>query len=215
MLPENHEAVVLIHGMGRTQLSMWLLARRLTRAGYRTYHFQYVAAFNQSIMDMGASLVHYLVEKVDAPKYHLVGHSLGGVIIRAGFKKGYPEGLSKVVMLGTPNRPSLLAQQLKNRGAFKLFSGRAGQELASETFFEELPTPSVPFGVIAGNVGQRLTFDEDNDGIVKVSTTKLGGMADFTTVPRIHTFIMNGPETAEHCEHFLAFSRFKPSRYFS
>lgn len=209
-MPDNRDAVVLIHGMGRTQLSMWLLARRLARAGYQCHHFQYVAALNQSIMDMGASLVNFLVEKVDASRYHLVGHSLGGVIIRAGFKKGYPEGLGKVVMLATPNRPSQLARQLRDRGAFRIFSGRAGQELGSEEFFKDLPIPSVPFGVIAGNVGQKLTFDEDNDGIVKVSTTKLEGMADFTTVPRIHTFIMNGPDTAAHCEHFFAKSCFGP-----
>ena len=44
-----------------------------------------------------------------------------------------------------------------------MFTGDSGQKLSEEEFYRNLPVPTVPFGVIAGDKGQRLTFNEPND----------------------------------------------------
>jgi hypothetical protein len=198
-----NEAVVLVHGLGRTPLSMALLGHRLTRAGYEVRRFGYLAALGDSIDTLARRLKRAILERVEAPTFHLVTHSLGGIIARAGCREPWPPTLGRVVMLAPPNQPPELASVMGGSRAFRTFAGAAGASLADPEFFRSLPVPDVPFGVIAGTVGHRLGFDEPNDGIVTVAGTRLEGMCDFLEVPRIHTFIMNAPEVAEATVRFL------------
>lgn len=208
-LPEPAETVILIHGLGRTRASMWPLGKRLRRAGFQVRHFPYAPAFHR--FDTLISQLHdFIVDKVDTPCYHLVGHSLGNVLIRARFRVGYPCGLTRIVMLAPPNQPSKLARCLRSCPPFQLWSGESGRLLASPEFYATLPVPSVPFGVIAGNKGQRITFDEPNDNIITVESTRLAGMADHLLLPHSHSFIMNSQDTAAATIQFLRSGHFPP-----
>ena len=73
--------VVLIHGMGRTPLSMLRLRRRLRRAGHRVALFGYSPTF-ETLQGATARLLKLIERRVDTGHYALVGHSLGTVIIR-------------------------------------------------------------------------------------------------------------------------------------
>jgi pimeloyl-ACP methyl ester carboxylesterase len=73
--------VVLIHGMGRTPLSMLRLRRRLRRAGHRAILFGYSPTF-ETLEGASARLVKRIERRLGAARYALVGHSLGTVIIR-------------------------------------------------------------------------------------------------------------------------------------
>lgn len=205
--PEK-ETVVLLHGMGRSRASLWILEERLQRAGYLTLNFPY-SSKAESIDVLSETLRSFIKDNVTTKRYHLVGHSLGNIIVRNGFKGAYREGLTRVVMLAPPNGPAHLAKALKELGVYRWRTGDSGQKLASEAFYKELPVPSVPFGVIAGDRGQRLTFDEANDGVVAVENTKLEGMADWILLHHAHTFIMNSKDSAEQCIHFLQHGRFE------
>ncbi len=206
-LPATKETVVLLHGLGRSRLSLCRLARRLRHAGFLTRNFPYAPTFHR--FDTIVSELHdYIVDKVETPRYHLVGHSLGNVLIRARFRHGYPAELGRIVMLAPPNHPPKLAQKLKKTPPFCLWAGDSGQQLASAEFYESLPTPDVPFGVIAGNKGQRLVLDEPNDGVVTVESTRLDGMADHIVLPHTHTFLMNSRAVAEATIRFLRHGRF-------
>lgn len=203
------ETVVLLHGLGRSRVSLWQLARRLRHAGFQTRNVPYSPALHRFDTLVG-QLHDFIVEKVETPRYHLVGHSLGNVVIRARFQYGYPAGLGRIVMLAPPNQPPELAHKLNACPPFRLWSGETGKLLASDAFYAALPVPSVPFGVIAGNKGQRLTFDEPNDGIVTVSSTRLEGMAEHLVLPCTHTFIMNSRAAADATIHFLRRGTFGP-----
>jgi hypothetical protein len=61
----------------------------------------------------------------------------------------------------------------------------------------------VEFGIIAGKRGQNISFEEPNDGVVQVESTKLEGMADWIVLDRTHTFIMNAEDTFEYCRRFI------------
>ncbi len=199
--PEE-ETVVLLHGLGRTRASILVLQQRLKSAGYQTLNFPY-GTINTSIDEMSEALHLYIRENVKTPRYHFIGHSLGNIIVRNGFKSEYPPGLGRIVMLAPPNQPSELARTLKNFGPFKWRAGDSGQQLASEDFYKDLPAPSVEFGVIAGDKGQSLTFDVPNDGVITVESTKLDGMKDWLLLHHSHTFIMNSKDTAQQCLRFL------------
>lgn len=210
-MENERETVVLLHGLGRSRASLWRLSRRFRAAGFETRNFPYAPAFHR--FDTLLSQLHdFVVSEVRTPVYHLVGHSLGNILIRARFAIGYPSGLTRIVMLAPPNHPPKLARRLQGCPPFHLWSGESGRLLASPDFYATLPVPSVPFGVIAGDKGQQLTFDEPNDGIVTVECTRLDGMADHVVVPCAHTFIMNSPEVAEGAIHFLRHGRFDLSR---
>ncbi len=202
------ETVVLLHGMGRSRLSMLILARRLRHAGYATVNFPYSPPFH-SVEVISRRLIAFIEKKVHTPAYHLIAHSLGNVILRNGFRYGYPPGLGRIVMLAPPNRPARLAQALKKNPLYRGLTGESGQRLSDPVFYSKLPVPEVEFGVIAGDKGQRLTFSEPNDGVVAVAATRLPGMQDFLVLHHTHTFLMNAEDTFQACRRFLRTGRFK------
>src|SRR5688500_3170801 len=79
---DRRELVFLVHGMGRTPLSMFLLGRRLERAGYRVASFGYLSTTG-TVADLGAALARRVEAMAgEAPAVHFVGHSLGNIIVR-------------------------------------------------------------------------------------------------------------------------------------
>ena len=199
---EPTESVILLHGMGRTRASMAVLAWRFERAGYAAHNFPYNERA-ANLDELSEELHRYIRDRVRTPTYHLVAHSLGNIIIRNGFKSPYREGLKRIVMLAPPNRPAHLAQTLEDNPLYQWITGDSGQKLADPSFYESLPVPTVEFGVIAGKWGQSISFEEPNDGVVQVESTKLEGMSDWIVLDRTHTFIMNAEDTFEHCRRFL------------
>ena len=205
---KRNEAVVLLHGMGRSWMSMSVLGLRFRREGYEVHLFGYSP--RKSTLDELTSNLRRLVEQeVEAPAYHFIGHSLGNIIVRNGFRGGYREGLRRIVMLAPPNGPAALASTLRHWRVYRWLTGDSGQKLADEDFYRELPIPPVEFGVIAGNHGHRLGFRDPNDGVVRVANTRLDGMRDWVEVDRTHTFIMFSTDTYELCLRFLASGSFR------
>jgi pimeloyl-ACP methyl ester carboxylesterase len=196
------ETVVLLHGMGRSWLSMSLLGVRLRRRGYDVRLFGY-SARRATLDELSHRLSAFVERKVEAHRYSFIGHSLGNVIVRNGFKQGHRAGLSRIVMLAPPNRPASLASALRKKRLYRLWTGDSGQKLGDVEFYRTLPVPPVEFGVIAGDRGHRIGFDSPNDGVVLVESTKLDGMADFVVVHHTHTLIMLASDTAELCARFL------------
>lgn len=201
------EIIILLHGMGRTRASMLILRQRLKNAGYRVLNFPYNPA-RKSLDEISEEFIAFIKSRVAPARYHLIGHSLGNVIIRNAFKLGYPDGLGRIVMLAPPNHPSHLAKKLKTNPVYTWITGDSGQKVSAAAFYRQLPIPTVEFGVIAGDRGPRLNFSEPNDSVVRVQATKLAGMSDFIVVHHLHSFIMNSQDTADYCLLFLRTGHF-------
>jgi triacylglycerol lipase len=201
------ETAVLLHGMGRTRASMWILEKRLKKAGYATLNFPYAPPLD-SLNDISDSLHAFIRENVKTERYHLVGHSLGNIVLRNAFKKEYPPGLGRIVMLAPPNQPADLAKYFEDLNIYRWLTGDSGQKLSSDAFYQTLPVPKAEFGVIAADRGPRLVFKEPNDGIITVESTRLPGMKDFIVLHHTHTFMMNSGDTAEYCIRFLQTGQF-------
>ena len=204
----EEETVVLLHGMGRTQASMLVMSKRFKDAGYQTLNFPYNQA-SRSLDEISGKLIEFIKEKVKTSRYHLVAHSLGNVIIRDAFRKEYPPGLGRIVMLAPPNHPAHLAKRFNKNLLYRWITGDSGQKLSEEEFYQNLPIPDAEFGVIAGDKGQKLTFSEPNDGLVPVEGAKLEGMKDFLVLHHAHTFIMNCKDTFEQCKNFIETGSFQ------
>jgi hypothetical protein len=108
-----------------------------------------------------------------------------------------PKRLGRVVMLGTPNSGSEIAERLKNFGVYRAFFGPAGQQLGTrrDAAIEALfPPVDYPVGIIAGNrsiypIASRF-LPRPHDGRVSIANTKLEGMADHVVVAASHPWLV-------------------------
>lgn len=188
--------VLLVHGLGRTPVSFLRLARALRRDGCPTESFPY-AAFAQPFEAILRRLQGRLEAVAAMSDYAVVGHSLGGVLLRAALPRMQGALPRHLVMLGTPNRPPRAARLASVLPPFRWISGECGSCLSSEAFYATLPAPLVPYTIIAGTRGLTGRWSpfgaEPNDGLVAVSETRVHDSDPVLTVPVSHTFMMNDP----------------------
>ena len=187
--------VLLVHGMGRTPVSMWRLARALRGAGVATEQFAYATAW-ESVDGIVRRLQRRLIA-LAAADYVVVGHSLGGLLLRAAIGS-LPDGVHRpghLIMLGTPNRSPRLARRFEHSWWYRLLNGDAGALLASEARLARIPSPDMPCTIVAGTRGVSGRWSpfgrEPNDGLVAMSETQLDGCLERIEVPARHPFLMN------------------------
>jgi hypothetical protein len=185
--------VVLIHGLGRSPLSLFSLGRRLQQSGHQTQTFGY-AAVSEPYGQIVNRFCDCLETVAQRGTYSVVAHSLGGILTRSALSSldKLPE---QVVMLGTPNQPPRLATIAWNIPLFRWFTGQCGAHLNSLEFYNRLPHPSSPYTIIAGTAGPTGPFSpfgiDVNDGIVALQETYITPQDQIFKFPVFHTFMMN------------------------
>ena len=186
--------LLLVHGLWRTPLSLLLLVRQLRGWGYGTGQFGY-AAVAQGYDAIVARLIARLERLADAGPYAVIGHSMGGVLLRSALSHLPGPQPQHLVMLGTPNRPPRLARVLGVRWVYRRIMGECGVNLSSPLFYAGLPVPQVPYTIVAGTAGPRGRWSpfgqEPNDGVVAVSETRIYDDDPLVLLPVTHTFMMN------------------------
>lgn len=213
--PMNGPGVILIHGILRSSKSMGRLRAALEKAGYLVFPFDYPSS--QLRIEEAAEYLHRALRSLDGVRpIHFVVHSMGGLVLRAYWKKHRDPRIGRVVMLGVPNQGAVLADKLKGLALYRALFGPAGVQLAGgkNAFIATLPVPDVPFGIIAGARGTPDGYNPivpgDDDGTVSVASTRLPGAADFATVKCLHSFLMSHPTVIEYVLRFLKEGRFRP-----
>lgn len=204
-----HEGVVILHGIFRTHRSMGALARFLERHGYAVLNLGYPST-RLSLEEL-ADHVHPAIAAFaeQCETVHFIGCSMGGLLIRTYLKKYRPAGLGRVVMIGTPNQGSEVADYLKNNFFYRRLYGPAGQQLVTDQrhFQACLGTVDYELGILAGNrpldmLSARIIARE-NDGKVAVESTRLEGMRDHRVLPCNHTFFPASRRAWAETLHFL------------
>jgi hypothetical protein len=189
--------LLLVHGLWRTPLSFLMLARRLRGWGYGPEQFAY-AAVAQRYEVIVARLVERLERVAARGPYAVIGHSLGGVLLRSALPQVTGPPPRHLVMLGTPNRPPRLARLLGVHWAYRRLMGESGINLTSSAFYADLPVPEVSYTIVAGTAGPRGRWtpfgDEANDWIVGVRETQVWDHDPLVLLPVTHTFMMNSSE---------------------
>ncbi|MBY5368744.1 alpha/beta hydrolase [Rhizobium leguminosarum] len=194
-----NDTVLLFHGIARTKKSMAKLASFLSAHGYRVVNVGYPSTkFSISdLVDIIRPEIDGAAKEAGDGRVHFVGYSMGGLIVRAFLRNYRPANLGRVVMVGTPNSGSQIADFLKNWALFRKVYGPAGQQLITDqTAMTELfGTVDYELGIIAGNrtidpvssliIGLRVP----NDGKVSVESTRLDGASAHIVIPANHTFL--------------------------
>jgi pimeloyl-ACP methyl ester carboxylesterase len=204
-------AVVYVHGLWMTGIESIWLRRRLTRQrGYRFQLFRYGSV--RAPLTRIIESLRDTIAAVDAPRVHLLGHSLGGLLIQRCLERYPMRQPGRVVFLGTPAAGSRAARRLARSGLGLRLLGAA----SAEQLLSELPRRwdiGRELGIIAGTVplgfGRLLLkFQEDNDGTVSVAETKMAGAAGFLTVPTTHSGLLLSARVAREAGSFLEYGRF-------
>jgi pimeloyl-ACP methyl ester carboxylesterase len=217
-MPTATQSILLLHGFGGHPLQTSLLARRLSAAGYIVANIGYPSwrwpidgVLDHLHQRITASPAHA------ADHLHCVGHSMGGLLLRAYLTRHRPDNLGRVVMLGTPNGGSELADLCYRLRLNRPILNQAGallrtsRDATTQALFGPI---DYPLGIIAGDrpmIGAlpKLVFRAPNDGKVSVAATHVAGQSDHLTLPVAHTAMIYARPVADQVAHFLREGRFK------
>ena len=222
---QQRNRTILIHGLHQTALIMRPLAKRLQAQGLDTHQYGY-RSMRDGIQTNSQRLNKWLEENhhPDRP-IDLVGHSLGGLIIR-DFVTQYPKWqIGRCVTLGTPHMGSICADYI-----WRLAPAVAGRSYIDALDGTVAPLPEhIELGVIAGNLpygmGQlflryhnRKLRQKDSplldeylvhDGTVYLKETKLDAATDHLILPVSHTGMLIDNDVARQTGYFLQHGQFK------
>lgn len=191
-----------------TGVETWFLRQRLERAGFAVHAFSY-----RSIAEDVATNARRLAEfcsQQEGP-VHLVGHSLGGLVMLAMVDEYPLPHLGRLVCLGSPLSGSAAARAIVGLPGGQALLGKAQDPLLTRQRDSWPGDP--PLGVIAGSqsigVGMMLTqFDGASDGTVSVEETKLPGLNDHIVLPVSHFSMLWSEKAAAQVIAFLRHGRF-------
>lgn len=195
--------VMLLHGLWFGPSSTWLLGRRLKAAGFEPHYFGY-PTLRRDLATNARGLAQRLAGFPAGTPVHLVGHSLGGlVILRMLDEHRAPPG--RVVLMGSPVRGSRVARRLSRRGWTGIALGRNRSDLGRG--FATVPAGR-EVGVIAGTLGVgagRLfpDLDQPGDGTVAVAEARPDGPHAFLDLPVSHTGLVVSRRVARAVAAFL------------
>ncbi|MGA8994722.1 MAG: alpha/beta fold hydrolase [Nocardioidaceae bacterium] len=124
-----HAPVVLVHGLGASTACWDGLARRLSAASFEmvlVLAYNGVSSAPPEVARALTGSVRELLVRTGGDEVHLVGHSLGGLVVRlAAESYGLGDLAASVVTVATPHRGSALAWLAPGRSARWMLPGRA------------------------------------------------------------------------------------------
>lgn len=196
---------MLVHGLWMRGIAMALLAARLRRHGFRTLSPSYPSV-RQGLDDNADRLACVLASRHRGRPSHLVGHSLGGVLILHMLARhpGLPVG--RIVLLGSPVRGSSLARCLDRKVALRWIVGRSMADWQRQP--RPQPPTAHPIALIAGNfaLGSACFCREvpkPHDGVVAVCETRLDGQPPPQVLAVSHSGMLISRRVAARVAAFL------------
>ena len=207
-------AAVFVHGLFLNGAEFTLLRSRLAaQHGFRTHRFSYPTV-RGSMAGAVAQLTRF-VDRIEAERVHFIGHSLGGIVLCRYFQCANPARDGRVVLLGAPVAGSSSARAVAKHGWLRRVIGPLVNAELVEDGEPRTWTCGRELGLIAGTRPMGLgrlfaRMQEDSDGTVAVSETKLPGHTAHLVLPVSHMGMLTSARVARHVGGFLTEGRFEP-----
>ncbi|HEY0803376.1 MAG TPA: alpha/beta hydrolase [Steroidobacteraceae bacterium] len=205
--------VVYVHGLWLTGIEGGFLRKRLAKElNAETRAFSYPSV-TLSISANARSLARKLTE-MRADTLHLVGHSLGGLVILKLFENGEGTHLppGRIVLLGSPLNGSRAALNLARLPFGKIILGKGVHEELLEKR-ERSWNGQRELGVVAGSLSVGLgrlvgTRGAPSDGTIFVDETRLAGMSQHLVLRVSHSGLPFSATVARQTAAFLRTGNF-------
>lgn len=201
--------IVIVHGLWMTGVVFALQRAQLARRHYR------VRTFNYSSLRMGldeiASQLARFVSALQILDVHLVGHSLGGLVIMNTLALFPNLPVGRVVLLGSPIAGSRAVQYMARSQTGRVLVGRALREWLPER--ATAAAAAFEVGMIAGTrrfgAGSLLVpLPTPNDGAVCLDETQLPELRDHVSMPLTHSGMIMSARATLEIDHFLEHGHF-------
>jgi len=211
--------IVYVHGLWVTGREAFWLRRRLERdLAAQTLAFPYPSV-TADIAANARALAGFLTT-IRADTLHLVGHSLGGLVISRFFDEAadassrLPPG--RIVLLGSPMRGSRSARNFARLPFGKIIMGLGASGELLGGLREHRWDRARDLGIIAGDLGMGLgrlagTLGGPSDGTILVEETEVDGAADRVVLRVSHTGMLFSAAVARAAATFLSTGRFRSS----
>lgn len=205
--------VIILHGLYMHGIAMLPLSQRLEKLGYDTQ----VVSYNTVAID--ENKVFSSIDKaLDHKQINiLVGHSLGGVVIKRYLASRKPDAnlISHVVALGSPINGASIVGKIQQMGLGMLLGNSAKFGLQKHEDKWDFPQKlgslagTIPIGVRSLLMGRDAAH---SDGTVTVEETKISGMTAHHLVRNTHTSLIYSSGVAEQIDHFIRHDKFEQEK---
>jgi pimeloyl-ACP methyl ester carboxylesterase len=203
--------IVYVHGLWMNGAESLFLRRRLSKQLGAPVHAFHYPSVSSTMTDITARLQAFVRELAPA-SLHIIAHSLGGLVVYR-FLERYPDQApGRVVFLGSPVVASHAAVSVARlRWTLTPLGRCVAEELLTER--SRRWTTGHELGVIAGTrpvgLGRLFVkFNEDSDGTVAVSETRLPGATDALSLPVSHMGLLLSARVAREAGTFFSTGRF-------
>lgn len=207
--------MILVHGLWTPAAVFMPHGHWLQRYGYRTLRFGYSSL--RATLSQNMQQLKHFVATTRATDIHLVGHSLGGLVILDLLRQTPDPRLRRAVLLGTPCMDSYCARRLTRIAGMSALLGRSIGEWLSRPP-DAIDAPGAPgfaiaVGVLAGTRSVGLGrvvpgLARPNDGVVALAETRLPGAADSIALSVAHSEMLVSKRCAAQVAAFLETGRF-------
>lgn len=183
--------------------------RALARRGFAVRTFSYPSV-RQGLATNTRALDRFITS-LDAPRIHLVGHSLGGLLVLNALAQHRDPRLGRAVLMGAPCCGSHCAKMLARVPGLSAIVGHSMRDWD----LQDIPRIPEDFevGVISGDrclgTGRLLPgLPKPNDGIVAVEETRFAQATDSITLHVAHSEMLFSIACIDQIVAFLATGRF-------
>ncbi len=152
-----------------------------------------------------ADELHAFISKAELHELHLIGHSMGGLVILNMLSRFTDVPSGRIVLMGTPVGGSGVVKRLEKLPGQNLLFGQVRDHLLQG--FAHTPTDhetgmirgtrALGLGRMTGNHG------ESNDGSVAISETQLDGLTDSIKLPVAHSEMLISLAVLDQAEQFV------------
>ncbi len=203
------EPVVLVHGLWMHGLVFLPQRRGLERRGFSARTFSY-RSLHHGLAENAAALATFVGE-IEAPVIHLVGHSLGGLIVLSMLARRPDPRIGRIVLMGSPYGGSHAAKALIAAGLSAMVGRSIREWLAAPP---PVLSDNVEIGVLAGDRSLGLgrvipNLPQPNDGVVTLDETRIPGSRDSILLPVAHSQMLVSAACTDQVAAFLRTGRFQ------
>jgi len=204
-----NETIVIVPGIYTPRFVMMPLARRFRQQGYEPIIFRH--RYLMQTPERNAQTLRLYIQQLGNSAVHLVGHSLGGLVILHLLSTEHKLPVKRVVLLGTPVHGSAVARKIHAKSWARWILGKS----VVKALLHGAPHAQIKneIGVLYGTARAGLSallfqMDGVGDGVVLAAETQLNAATDRASIPHSHAIMLFSKVVADKTLLFIQTGQF-------